>query len=231
MTALLVDDPRLPFADRAHIATREAAAAVMGDKPRPADLLALAAEAAVLAESLAPESRRLEPPQRPIACRAGCGHCCHTIVMAIPAEVLRLAAHIQRRFTPAARAALIERLRAVAAVAPPERLAARMACPMLADDRCTVYEARPLKCRGLESMDVEVCKRGARGEAVEVPVYAAHHRLFDRVLSGLIVGAIEAGRPDERLDLVRGLLIALETPDAARRWLAGEPVFATARLE
>ena len=40
----------------------------------------------------------------------------------------------------------------------------------------------------------------------------------------------QAGLDASGLDLTIALLIALETPDAADRWLAGEPVFADATL-
>ncbi|MFI4986871.1 MAG: YkgJ family cysteine cluster protein [Alphaproteobacteria bacterium] len=229
VTTLLADAPTLSFQDRAGIAAREIAGEVMAAAPRPSDLVALAAEAASLAESLAEEGRKMAPPARPIACRAGCSHCCHLSVQAAPAEVLRLAQHIRDRFSSAERASLLERLRQAAAMTKDARLAAASPCPLLKDARCTVYEARPLSCRGLESMDADACRRASQGENVRPPVYAMRWAIFNRVASGLIAGTADAGRERESLDLSPALVTALEEPDAARRWLAGEPLFARCR--
>ncbi len=42
---------------------------------------------------------------------------------------------------------------------------------------------------------------------------------------GFIAGLCEAGFPVENVDFIAGLRIALETEDAAHRWLNGEPLF------
>jgi len=229
VTTLIVDRPELSFEDRGGVAMRESAAAAVAEARHPADLMALAAEAVALAEDLAAEGRKIAPPARPIACRAGCGHCCHISVMASAAEVLRLAQHVRNRFSSAALSALVGRLREAAAMSKDERLAAFLPCPMLEHDSCSVYEARPLNCRGLESMDVELCRRASRGEKVMPPIYAMRWAIFNRVERGLLAGTADAGRALEPLDLFAALLTALETPDAARRWLDGEPVFAHCR--
>jgi len=229
VTTLIVDRPELKFEERGGLAMREAAREIMAEDARPADLFALAAEAAALAESLAAEGRKIAPPSRPIACRAGCGHCCHISVAASPPEVLRLAQHIRDRFASAERTALLARLREASALSKDERLAVRLSCPMLKDERCSVYEARPLNCRGLESMDAEACRRASFGEKVLPPVYAMRWAIFNFVETGLLAGMVDAGRALEPLDLFSALLAALEEPDAARRWLAGEPIFASSR--
>jgi hypothetical protein len=230
VTTLLVDDPASPFEARARQATSEVIREVMADDVRPADLVALAAEAAALAENLAAEARKMSPPERPVACRAGCAHCCHLSVAAAPAEVFRLAAHIRNRFSSAERAVLVERLRIAAAMSRDERLAAHLPCPLLKNDSCSVYEVRPLNCRGLESMDAEICRRAYLGEAVPIPVYAPRWLVYNRVLAGVTVGTEEAGHDGEQVDLSKALLIALENPDTARRWLAGDRLFEHCRL-
>jgi hypothetical protein len=75
-------------------------------------------------------------------CRAGCAGCCHADLSVSAVEAAAIRAHLASLPAPA-RAAL--RQRAAAATAPsaePPR------CLMLdADDRCQIYEARPLVCR------------------------------------------------------------------------------------
>ncbi len=105
--SLGIERPELAFPERCGLAAREVVGEAMAGGPRPADLMTLAAEAAALAESLAAEGCRMAPPERPIACRAGCSHCCHLSVLAAPAEVLRLAQHVRDRFSAAERAGLM----------------------------------------------------------------------------------------------------------------------------
>ena len=44
------------------------------------------------------------------------------------------------------------------------------------------------------------------------------------------MGGLENGLRDDRLELTAAVLVALETPDAAERWIAGEDVFKDARI-
>ena len=50
------------------------------------------------------------------------------------------------------------------------------------------------------------------------------------VLDGMRAGLSESGLQGDRVELTAALRIALEVPDAAERWLAGEAVFAPAPL-
>ena len=74
-----------------------------------------------------------------------------------------------------------------------------------------------------------MCRRASLGEKVLPPIYAMRWAIFNRVETGLLAGTADAGRALEPLDLFAALLTALEESDAARRWLAGEPVFAHCR--
>ncbi len=80
---------------------------------------------------------------RHLACRAGCAGCCHhhLSVFAVEAEEARAAvealpAPIRARVEEQARE-VIER----------EDRGEPVACPLLVDDRCSIYESRPLICR------------------------------------------------------------------------------------
>jgi Fe-S-cluster containining protein len=78
-----------------------------------------------------------------LVCRAGCSGCCHhhLSVFAVEADEIRRAieaASDQTRARIEAQArAVIER----------EALGEEVACPLLLDDRCSIYESRPLICR------------------------------------------------------------------------------------
>ena len=106
---------------------------------------------------------------RTVSCKVGCAACCR---QAVPlslheAEVLRrlvanmepgLRARVEARFAEAARrmeeAGLIEAMRGIAGLDEIGRrdlalkyLSLWLACPFLEDEKCSIYEHRPMRCR------------------------------------------------------------------------------------
>jgi len=78
-----------------------------------------------------------------LVCRAGCAGCCHhhLSVFAVEAEEARAA--IDTLPAPI-RARVEEQAREVIKL---EARGERVACPLLVDDRCSIYESRPVICR------------------------------------------------------------------------------------
>ena len=58
-----------------------------------------------------------------------------------------------------------------------------------------------------------------------VPQVALQATAADGIGYGLVAGLGDAGFPLEDVELIAGLRIALETHDAAGRWLGDEPLF------
>ena len=187
-----------------------------------------------LADGLQATVRLVQGPPKPKACRAGCNYCCYLQVDVSVPEVLRLASYIGETFSPAALAALKDRLRRAASrvrgINSYERMFAKIPCPLLSEGNCSVYEARPLVCRGYNSYSWVACvqelkhPRSWKG----VPHDEAQRDIRSNVLDGLIAGLKDGGLRSEALELIAALSIALDQPDAGERWLAGEPVFEAA---
>ncbi len=172
----------------------------------------------------------LAPPPRPIACGAGCPYCCHIRVTTSPPEVLALADHIRRSWPAERVAALkrklanVDRLTRGRDAAQRDRM--RLPCPLLVDNDCGVHEMRPINCRGLASVDVAACRRAYASHMVgPVPQVALQATAADGIGYGLVAGLGDAEFPLEDVELIAGLRIALETHEAAGRWLGGEPLF------
>jgi uncharacterized protein len=177
-----------------------------------------------LATSLVDELAASEP----VACRAGCAWCCSTTVVSTSAaEVVRIARYQLRQLTERLR----QRAGRIAALDPERRRHARLPCALLVNNRCSVYDVRPLSCMGWTSADAAACERSYRsGWERQIPNGPRHLGIVVGVREGLHQ-ALDARRLDaEYLDLTRALLIALTEPDAAERWLRGEAIFAPARL-
>lgn len=203
----------------------------------PANVEAVARTAATAHDDAVAGIAKIVPPlERPLACRQGCNHCCHITVVTDVPSVLRLAEHIRSRFSADQREDLrrriAHRIGAIDAMSNPERVRARLPCPLLVDGVCSAYEARPLICRAFNSFDAEACAREIMSgrPGAEIPSYDVPLRIGMAVANGVEEGLIEAGQFDGGIELVRGLAIALSEPNAAKRWLAGEELFYPARV-
>lgn len=197
--------------------------------------IAAAAAASGRAAELMDAALSREPPPAPIACKKGCAACCVSKVVVVAPEVIRIADHLRRTLDPDSLSALMDRVRAAdertRGLSRRERAHAGVPCPLLVDDACSIHAVRPLLCRGWTSLDADACARHF-ADPDNMPVPPAHapaYELASAVLAGLGRAAADAGLDGRLLELVAALRIALERPNAAARWLARLPVFATAR--
>jgi Fe-S-cluster containining protein len=180
--------------------------------PSPASMIQAAQRAYAALDA---EGARLGSLVAAPACAPGCASCCHVHVEATLPEILAVAAHLVETRSPAAIAALREQLSRhvdrVASLSDEERWAARIPCALLGDEgRCTVYPARPLRCRAFHSTSAAVCRDAFEGHAdtpaPQVPALQRAHEAvelgYDRALAA--AGLRTAG---ERLEV--GLLAVL----------------------
>lgn len=160
----------------------------------------------------------------PVACQAGCSHCCHARVEASAPEIFRIARDLESRSSEAL-GKIVEGLKVH--VASPSLAIAwsqRRACPFLNNNLCVIYDKRPAVCRSAHSLDVRACETDAaeipqdwgmvvRVEALTKGTSEAYRNL------GFSVGAHELGA---------AVLLALTDASAEARWYGGEAVFPVA---
>lgn len=170
-----------------------------------------------------------------IACKAGCGWCCHQQVGVTPLEAVRIAEHIRALPEPerAAMTARIEELdRRTRGLDTSARAATRLSCAFLgAEGSCMIYQVRPLRCRGVFSIDVDFCigcyedlpAMRARLEAGELkPVFLdTPERIFNHALGGLLAALKRVRGAVVSLDMTASVRDLLADPRLAARWLAG----------
>lgn len=127
----------------------------------------------------------------PVQCRIGCSACCRHLVSVTPLEAFVLAdavaalseevrAGIEARTTEVrdrlVQTGLLERLRTTGGEEGKRLVQAyfaeQLACPMLVDDRCSVYEHRPTGCRQLLVVSEPAHCSDLQGAGVQrVPVF------------------------------------------------------------
>jgi hypothetical protein len=125
------------------------------------------------------------------------------------------------------RAAFLARAAATANLTAAERFGRKLPCPLLADDLCSVYAARPLSCRRVTSFAVEPCREEYEGEAGDIlmPKKALTHAGNTQIP---LLAALKAiGRPVRLYELAAAVRNVLEAGDAEARWLAGEDIFSS----
>ena len=167
----------------------------------------------------------------PLACRAGCAWCCYLQVSVTAPEAVLVAEYLRQSLSADELAVVTARVTTLEALTrgmtPQERIELRRPCALLVDDRCSVYAARPIMCRGWNSVDATQCE-GAIVQAESV-LSVEHNALIRQAAAGVERGLLaatgEAGLAAQPLELTAALRIALETPDAAERWASGEDLF------
>jgi len=197
----------------------------------PLGLITLVDEAVGLAEGLLHSLHTLNPPEEPAACRSGCAHCCRFQVTVTPPEALALAEHLKANTPALALGELAQRCaelaRAERGLDSAGRVRLKRPCVFLRDEVCTVYEARPLACRGANATDDTQCARALDGEDIRLSIYVHQANIMKAAARGLNHATDPA---TGQLELTAAMAIALDDDTAATRWLGGEPVFADARL-
>ena len=169
------------------------------------------------------------PSKFKIECVKGCAFCCHVSVTATAPEIF-LVANTLRQQHKDDFGAVLTRVRSADAktrgMTSMERAKQRIPCALLADNLCSVYSARPGACRGFTSTSVKSCERGFNGENVQIDTPAVWTSVRSAHKQALWAALSAAELPTESYEFHHALLIALETPDAEIRWLAGEDIFA-----
>jgi Fe-S-cluster containining protein len=156
------------------------------------------------------------------ACAPGCSFCCYLPVDVLAPEAFRIAAHLQQMRSPAELAALVYRLGATA-----QQAFGARPCVFLADGRCSIYDVRPMVCRGYNSLSKERCEAFYHDPSVELrgTKDRAAGRLVEAIEDGVIAGLSALGLDAQWYEMPSAILRALETADSPARWARGETVF------
>ncbi len=164
------------------------------------------------------------------ACARGCFHCCTTYVSTSLPEVFRLARAVEgdrqkhlRIYAAAAKAKDMPQWK---------REVDRVPCPILADNACSAYGARPMVCRVVLSTSLESCLRiFQQGSTEKFASPPSLGTLRSYLVVMLRAAMLVAKLPHQNFELTHALEIALSTPNAEARWLAGEDLFSAVALD
>ncbi|HEX6274895.1 MAG TPA: YkgJ family cysteine cluster protein, partial [Polyangiaceae bacterium] len=179
-------------------------------------------------------------PVGSVACREGCDHCCYQAVGVTPPEALAIFAHLGATRSEAELASVFLRVAEARArtrnLSATERFSPEHPCVFLESGRCSIYEVRPLSCRGMNSLDADECAKRLRDPEARAAFVANGAgsrsflepiRAFHAVSAGLQLALAELHRLDMRpLDLIAAIhLLFTEGESVARAWARGARAF------
>lgn len=162
-----------------------------------------------------------------VDCDVGCWFCCTRWVDAKVPEILYLARDVGRRRD--LKAATEAGFATFGQLDYAARKTEVTPCPMLVDQRCSVYEKRPIPCRAAVSRDAGVCQQSflhTNGPIPRPQVFTVVGAAYSLALTGALWSA---GLDHRAYELTGAIHRAMTTDDVERRWLAGEDVFAGVR--
>jgi Fe-S-cluster containining protein len=169
-----------------------------------------------------------------IACQSGCTYCCMVPVAASAPEVLAIATFVRDHFDEERQAALDRRVEvnisATEGMDMSQRDRVRLNCPFLEAGKCTVYEVRPIACRGYSSYNVEDCREDYEhpGTGVEGHTNVLRELVFGAIREGLAIACKSASVEYRLLELVRAYKIASKDSTLAETWRNRPEAFETA---
>lgn len=209
---------RLAYAHRldAFLSSRDAAQTLTLDALRAGIRLETVVSAAATLAQYADEALAIvnEEYGPRLDCKEGCSYCCCKpgVLASIP-ELLRILDHVHSTFSAADVSALGERARRYAAQMTGRNVSDlvndSVPCPLLAAGRCSVYDARPLVCRGYNSTSVDTCRQAHDDASVLVPIFAVLKDVTDGTTVGAAQSLKTAGVNDSLVDLGLAMNIAL----------------------
>ena len=157
----------------------------------------------------------LDPP---LACKRGCISCCYNQVVLSEPEALYLGFHLLETQTPQQLRELHARAgELVTALEGKTMQEIGMerhlhACLFLQDGTCSVYPARPLVCRGWNSVNADMCRYSNQTGDALAPIenHALPRLLAESIRTGLLCGANDLGLEAGYMLTVRAVFLLLE---------------------
>jgi len=164
-----------------------------------------------------------------LGCNDGCAYCCYQSVEVTIPEAILVAATLGD-LADARRGTVIEAAQAFKGLDEPDRRRTGRPCPLLLDGKCSVYDDRPLMCRGLFAAESAQCRAahvaaisGGADTPVEIFPMAQYFMLGDQAgLRGILK---DMRLQYDLVELTQAVAAFLEDPGLIDRWLGGETIF------
>jgi len=172
-----------------------------------------------------------ESPTKP-ACKAGCFYCCYYKVEVKAHEVFLIHEHMKKNLAPALNTQILksaaENAELIRTLTAQEHLASNIKCPFLIENQCSIYEARPFRCRSFHAVKVDTCETSFANPsdfsiATELIEDVSHYS--DALSQGFEAAVMDSGYDHRTYDLNTALLEVFADTGVEKRYKRGKKVF------
>ena len=174
----------------------------------------------------------LSPAKCDRQCREGCPGCCHARISVTVPEICAIADSIRENRTPeeinSIRRRAVEIAEESSGMDNTQFAKSMFWCPLLSSGlSCSVYPVRPLVCRAWHSLSRDQCHDCYFANHVTdtIPLDEHAYTVGQGVRAGLSSAIDAAGLDGRSYELCHAHIVAIDQPDAAELWAAGENVF------
>ena len=167
----------------------------------------------------------------PIECRTGCAHCCQLRVVAFPHELIAIYLYIKKSFSPdkvlEIKSSVKKQFELIRRFTQDEHFTTNVPCPLLEDNKCSVYPVRPLSCAGYHSASEAACKySNEHPEIVEIekahiPMVAGIKSVQEIQVYAVLAVLQAIGDDSEQYELIKSLHGIFQDPTVIQRWVKG----------
>ena len=172
-----------------------------------------------------------EPTTARAACRSGCSFCCHIFTTVTAPEALLISREIKENRSSDEIANIVERCKPLIGKNLDQRFGAKLPCPLLENDRCSVYAVRPTVCRKYASVSAADCEAAFNGDGREIPFLIKSMQIGSYASLALHAALQASDLPNEGYELSEVLMIALTVENAEERWSAGDNIFQDCQVD
>lgn len=166
------------------------------------------------------------------ACRAGCAYCCHYKVEVRAHEMFLIKDYLQKNWTQVQIKNLLseaeDTAKIIKSLTQEQHLTTNIRCVFLADNQCSIYTARPFKCRNFHATDALACEQSFNEpENLSIEnTFVESIALFGNAHSQGFEGAIQHTGLDSRAyDFTTALLEIFAEPNTLKRFTKGKKTF------
>jgi Fe-S-cluster containining protein len=166
-----------------------------------------------------------------VECREGCSYCCHLRIEAISFELVAIYLFIQRTKTRKQLEEIRQKIDSqyihVRGLSIEEHFKKNIKCPLLDNDKCSIYPVRPFSCAGHHSCSVDNCKNSYNNPEITgtegggIPT-AMNIKEVQSIQFAVAKRVITAKKHDEsHYELISGLYHVFHNPASIQRWKVG----------
>lgn len=155
-------------------------------------------------------------------CENNCYYCCSLRVEVLAPEVFYIAKQLKNKLTSKDILTLIKSLQSFSKKVKGLKMEDHnIACPMLSEGRCTIYNFRPFMCRKYNSLNAKACEERNAEIPEDIEIVAKSSAIGFGFESSITKRKLSTG-PHE---FGQALLVALTDKSAENNWSKGKQVF------